>query len=117
MTGVKCDWSRDVTSHAVTSGVATSKTRGQPTIRLYIKSNWPRERLNPERPQLHNSRLLKRLPRPGGEPGIFLGFSFIFSFKSSAFDHSATAPPYHNSRLLFRRYRSNALVSQDLGHS
>ena len=30
----------------------------------------------------------------GGEPGIFLGFSFIFSLKSSALDHSATAPPY-----------------------
>ena len=33
-----------------------------------------------------------KVPRPGGEPGIFW-FSFIFSLSSSALDHSATAPP------------------------
>ena len=32
-----------------------------------------------------------RMPRPGGEPRIFL-FWFIFSLKSSALDHSATEP-------------------------
>ena len=31
---------------------------------------------------MHLLEDFKRLPRPGGEPGIFLGFSFIFSLKS-----------------------------------
>ena len=34
----------------------------------------------------------KRLPRSGGEPGIFW-FAFIFSFNCNAIDHLATAPP------------------------
>ena len=33
-----------------------------------------------------------KVPRSGGEPGIFWIFR-LFSLKSSALDHSATAPP------------------------
>ena len=36
--------------------------------------------------------LLKKVPRSGGEPGIFLIFVY-FSLTSSALDLSATAPP------------------------
>ena len=38
------------------------------------------------------NRLFLKVPRSGGEPGIFLIFR-LFSLTSSALDHSATAPP------------------------
>ena len=37
----------------------------------------------------HFKLVFYRLPRPGGEPGIFL----IFVYFLSQLDHSATAPP------------------------
>ena len=48
--------------------------------------------------QLLCYRIFFRLPRPGGISGL-LWFSFIFSLKSNALDHSATAPPFVSQSL------------------
>ena len=43
--------------------------------------------------------LFFKVPRSGGEPGIFFYFR-LFSLTSSTLDHSATAPPMDNIDLL-----------------
>ena len=50
--------------------------------------------------------LYKRLPRPLGEPGIFL-----FSLASSALDHSATAPSLTCACLTFTSHAVEELVA------
>ena len=44
-----------------------------------------------------------KMPRSGGEPGIFLIFR-LFNLTSSALDHSATAPPLNDYTYMLSKF-------------
>ena len=71
-----------------------TKTERKALVGHFVTTTTLHPKLVPESRDLLTSawtRSFLRLPRPGGEPGIFW-FCLFFSLNSSAFDHSATTP-------------------------